>query len=147
MTEAPRFRLDKKQAKAGEIVEVRALVSHVMETGLRRDPSGKLVPRKIINRFVCTVAGKEVFSVDFEPAIAANPYVQFKFRAREFGPGGADLDRRRRQHDRRQGRDQGCLNVAVRCFFQRISIRLMFGRSSFRQRRTPAPGCQGLERL
>jgi sulfur-oxidizing protein SoxZ len=86
MTTAPRFRLDKKQAKAGEIFEVRALVSHVMETGLRRDPAGKLVPRKIINRFVCTVAGKEVFSIDFEPAIAANPYIQFKFRARESGP-------------------------------------------------------------
>ena len=40
------------------------------------------IPRKIINKFTCTVNGKEVFSADFEPAVAANPYIQFKFRAR-----------------------------------------------------------------
>ncbi len=85
-TVRPRIRLDKKQARAGELVEVRALVSHVMETGLRHDSAGKVIPRKILNRFACTVNGKEVFSVDFEPAIAANPYIQFKFRATESGP-------------------------------------------------------------
>lgn len=82
----PRIRLDKREARKGEIVEVRALVSHVMETGQRRDAQGNVIPRKIINRFTCSVAGKEVFSVDMEPAIAANPYMQFKFRAEESGP-------------------------------------------------------------
>jgi sulfur-oxidizing protein SoxZ len=82
----PRIKLDKKQAKKGELVEVKALVSHTMETGLRKDSSGKTIPRKIINKFSCTVNGKEVFAADFEPAISANPYIQFKFRAQESGP-------------------------------------------------------------
>jgi sulfur-oxidizing protein SoxZ len=79
----PRIRLDKKQAKKGDLVEVKALVSHVMESGQRKDASGKVIPRKIINKFVCTVNGKQVFAADYEPAISANPYIQFKFKAQE----------------------------------------------------------------
>jgi sulfur-oxidizing protein SoxZ len=82
----PRIKLDKKQAKKGDLVEVKALVSHIMETGLRKDAAGNTIPRKILNKFICTVNGKEVFSADFEPAISANPYIQFKFRAQESGP-------------------------------------------------------------
>jgi sulfur-oxidizing protein SoxZ len=82
----PRIKLDKKQARKGEIVEVKALVSHVMETGLRKDANGNPIPRKILNSFTCTVNGKQVFSADFETAISANPYIQFKFRAEESGP-------------------------------------------------------------
>jgi sulfur-oxidizing protein SoxZ len=82
----PRIKLDKKQAKKGELVEVKALVSHIMESGQRRDSAGNIVPRKILNKFTCTVNGKEVFSADFEPAISANPYIQFKFKAQESGP-------------------------------------------------------------
>jgi sulfur-oxidizing protein SoxZ len=80
------MKLDKKQAKKGDLVEVKALVSHVMETGQRKDSAGKVIPRKILNKFICTVNGKEVFSADFEPAISANPYIQFKFKAQESGP-------------------------------------------------------------
>ncbi len=82
----PRIKLDKKEAKKGEIVEVKALVSHIMETGQRKDSKGEVIPRKILNKFACTVNGKEVFSADFEPAISANPYIQFKFKAAESGP-------------------------------------------------------------
>ena len=82
----PRIKLDKKEAKKGELVEVKALVQHVMETGQRKDASGNTIPRKILNKFTCTVNGKEVFSADFESAIAANPYIQFKFKATESGP-------------------------------------------------------------
>jgi sulfur-oxidizing protein SoxZ len=82
----PRIKLDKKQAKKGDLVEVKALVQHIMESGQRKDSSGKPIPRKILNKFTCTVNGKEVFSADFEPAVAANPYIQFKFRAQESGP-------------------------------------------------------------
>lgn len=86
MAAKPRMKLDKKQAKKGEIVEVKALVQHVMETGLRKNAKGEVIPRKILHKFTCTVAGKEVFSADFEPAVSANPYIQFKFRAAESGP-------------------------------------------------------------
>jgi sulfur-oxidizing protein SoxZ len=81
----PRIKLDKKDVKSGDIVEVKALVSHVMETGQRKDAQGNTIPRKILNKFTCTVAGKQVFAADFEPAISANPYIQFKFKATESG--------------------------------------------------------------
>ncbi len=86
MATKPRIKLDKTQAKKGDLVEVKALVQHTMESGQRKGPDGKPIPRKILNKFVCTVNGKEVFSADFEPAISANPYIQFKFRAAESGP-------------------------------------------------------------
>ena len=86
MAVKPRIKLDKKEAKKGDIVEVKALVSHVMETGQRKDAGGKTIPRKILNKFICTVAGKQVFAADFETAMSANPYIQFKFRAEESGP-------------------------------------------------------------
>jgi sulfur-oxidizing protein SoxZ len=85
-TVKPRIKLDKKDAKKGDIIEVKALVSHIMETGQRKDRDGKVIPRKILNKFTCTVNGKEVFSADFEPAVSANPYIQFKFKATESGP-------------------------------------------------------------
>ena len=86
MSVKPRIKLDKKEVKRGDTVEVKALVSHVMETGLRKDRDGKIIPRKILNKFTCTVSGKEVFSADFESAVSPNPYIQFKFKARESGP-------------------------------------------------------------
>ena len=63
MAVKPRIKLDKKEAKKGDIVEVKALVSHVMETGQRKDASGNTIPRKILNKFTCTVAGKQVLHV------------------------------------------------------------------------------------
>ena len=81
----PRIKLDKKEAKKGDLVEVKALVSHVMETGLRKDADGNVIPRNILNKFICMVAGKQVFAADFETSISANPYIQFKFRAEESG--------------------------------------------------------------
>jgi sulfur-oxidizing protein SoxZ len=84
MADKPRIRLP-KEAKKGEIVQIKTLVSHVMETGLRKDDKGNLIPRKIINAFTCTFNGKPVFSCDLEPAIAANPYMQFSARVEESG--------------------------------------------------------------
>ena len=86
MAVKPRIKLDKKEAKKGDIVEVKALVQHVMESGQRKDGAGNPIPRKILNKFTCTVNGKQVFAADFEPAISANPYIQFKFKAQESGP-------------------------------------------------------------
>jgi sulfur-oxidizing protein SoxZ len=82
----PRIKLDKKEAKKGDLVEVKALVSHIMETGQRKDSAGNTIPRKILNKFTCTVNGKLVFSADFEPAVSANPFIQFVFKAQESGP-------------------------------------------------------------
>jgi sulfur-oxidizing protein SoxZ len=81
----PRIRLDRKEAKKGDIIEVKTLVSHVMESGQRRDSTGNVVPRKIINKFTAELNGKPVFTAELEPAVSANPYLQFKFRAEESG--------------------------------------------------------------
>src|SRR6266566_3838398 len=81
----PRIRLDKKEVRKGETVEVKTLVSHIMETGLRHDADGKPIPRMIINRFTCELNGKFVFGCDPESAVSANPYFQFKFKPMESG--------------------------------------------------------------
>ena len=59
------------RASRGQVIEIKTLISHAMETGYRPDYTGKLVPRDIINRFVCTYNGVEVFRADLHPAIAA----------------------------------------------------------------------------
>lgn len=66
-----------KTARRGEIIEVRAMIQHVMETGYREGPNGVTIPRNIINRFVCKYAGEEIFSAELFPAISANPYMAF----------------------------------------------------------------------
>ena len=84
MAETPRLRVP-KQANKGEVIEIKTLISHVMESGFRRDEDGKLVPRKIINRFTCEFNGRPVFACDLEPAMAANPYLQFTAKVVESG--------------------------------------------------------------
>ena len=69
----------------GEVFQVKALAMHPMESGQRRDLDGKLVPRKIINRFTCEFNGTLAFACDLEPAISANPYFQFTVRLQESG--------------------------------------------------------------
>ena len=74
-----------KSVKVGEVFEVKAQALHVMETGFRRTHTGGLVPRDIITRFACSYNGKEVFSADFYPSIAANPFISFYLRAADSG--------------------------------------------------------------
>jgi sulfur-oxidizing protein SoxZ len=74
-----------KQAKRGEVIEIRTLAGHVMETGFRRTQLGELVPRDIIRQLVCTYNGVEVFRAELYPAIAANPLVAFTTVATESG--------------------------------------------------------------
>ena len=73
------------RAKRGEIVEVKTLISHVMETGYRRTQLGVPIPRDIIRRFVCTYNGVEIFRAELHPAIAANPFIAFSTVAVESG--------------------------------------------------------------
>ncbi len=73
------------QARRGEIIEIKTLAAHAMETGFRRTQTGELIPRDIIRRFVCTYNGEEVFRVDLHPAVAANPLIAFTTVATENG--------------------------------------------------------------
>ncbi len=72
-------------ARRGEVIEIRTLVGHVMETGFRRAAAGGLVPRDIVRSFVCTYNGTEVFRAELHPAIAANPLIIFTVVAAESG--------------------------------------------------------------
>lgn len=74
-----------KTARRGEIIEIRAMIQHVMETGYREGPNGVMIPRHIIKRFVCKYAGEEIFSAELFPAVAANPYMAFSAIATESG--------------------------------------------------------------
>ena len=66
--------------------QVKCLVSHVMESGQRKDrKTGELIPRMIINKFVATYNGEEVFSADWHPAISANPFMSFYMKVEESG--------------------------------------------------------------
>lgn len=71
--------------RAGAPFQVKALIGHAMETGLRRDDKGEPIPRKIINRFVCRHDGVEVFRADLHEAMAANPFLEFHLRAHRTG--------------------------------------------------------------
>jgi sulfur-oxidizing protein SoxZ len=84
MAEKARIRLPKETRK-GEIIQIKTLVAHLMESGQRRDKDGKLIPRMIINSFTCTFNGKPVFSCGLESAVAANPYLQFLAKVDESG--------------------------------------------------------------
>ena len=72
----PRVKVPRK-ANAGDVITIKTLISHPMETGLRKDKQGELIPRMIINKFVAFFEGEEVIRVDIDPAVSANPYFQF----------------------------------------------------------------------
>jgi len=84
MSTKPRIKVP-DSAKVGEVIEIKTLISHVMETGNRKDAAGKVIPRNIINSFSASFAGKEVFKADLQPGISANPYLAFFMKVP--GPG------------------------------------------------------------
>jgi sulfur-oxidizing protein SoxZ len=80
----PRVKLP-KTAKAGEVIVIKTLISHDMESGQRKDKDGNPIPRQIINSFTCTFNGQPVFSCDIDPAVSANPYFEFNAKVNESG--------------------------------------------------------------
>jgi sulfur-oxidizing protein SoxZ len=81
----PRIRLSANEISAGEIIDIRTLISHTMESGQRRDADGNVIPRHIINTFRCEFEGEVVFECEMEPAISANPYMQFTVKPERSG--------------------------------------------------------------
>jgi sulfur-oxidizing protein SoxZ len=65
------------RAKRGDVIEIKTLMSHIMETGYRRTAAGDLISRDIITSFACRYNGVEIFRADLFPAIAANPFITF----------------------------------------------------------------------
>lgn len=80
----PRVRVP-GSASAGEVVTIRTLISHPMESGQRKDLDGNPIPRHIINRFTATYNGEVVITVDLDPAVSSNPYIAFDARIPQAG--------------------------------------------------------------
>jgi len=74
-----------KTASAGEVITIKTLISHKMESGQRKDSDGKAIPRQIINKFTAEFNGQPVFSADIHPAVSANPYLEFTAKVSESG--------------------------------------------------------------
>ena len=87
MSLRPRIKLP-ENPRAGDIIEVKTLIRHIMETGQRKDKDGKPIPRKIINAFRASFEGQPVFSAELHPGTSANPYLVFSFRV----PGTGELE-------------------------------------------------------
>jgi sulfur-oxidizing protein SoxZ len=83
-TPVPRVQIP-ATAAAGELFQVKTLIAHQMETGLRHDRESNIIPRKIINQFTCRYNDAVVFNVDLHEAVSANPYLEFYLRATESG--------------------------------------------------------------
>lgn len=83
-TPKPRVKLQ-KTATAGEVITIKTLISHDMESGQRKDKDGKIIPRQIINKFVAEFDGAQVFSCDIHPAISSNPYFEFNVKVPKSG--------------------------------------------------------------
>jgi sulfur-oxidizing protein SoxZ len=88
MSAKPRIKLP-DSAKVGDVIEIKTLVSHVMETGQRKDKDGKTIPRNIIHTFEAKFAGKTVFAAKLYSGIAANPYLAFFMKVP--GPGEVEF--------------------------------------------------------
>ncbi|NJO34860.1 MAG: thiosulfate oxidation carrier complex protein SoxZ [Rhodospirillales bacterium] len=80
----PRVKMPKTAAR-GEIIEIKTLIAHKMESGQRKDADGNTIPRQIINHFACRYNGEVVFESEWHGAIAANPYMAFRTLATESG--------------------------------------------------------------
>jgi sulfur-oxidizing protein SoxZ len=73
------------KAKVGDVIEIKTLVSHPMETGYRVGYGGQTIPRDIIETFICAFNGEEIYRAEFSPAVAANPFLTFHTQAVDSG--------------------------------------------------------------
>lgn len=80
----PRVRVP-RSASAGEVITIKTLISHIMESGQRKDGDGNPIPRSIINRFTCDFNGQNVIDVTLEAAISTNPFFEFQATVPESG--------------------------------------------------------------
>jgi sulfur-oxidizing protein SoxZ len=74
-----------KQARRGEVIEIRIVIQHAMETGYRRDNFGRAIEKNVINALTARYNGTEIFRAELGSGVAANPYLQFCTMALESG--------------------------------------------------------------
>ncbi|EON11791.1 MULTISPECIES: thiosulfate oxidation carrier complex protein SoxZ [Pandoraea] len=74
-----------RATEAGGVVEVKVLMSHIMETGQRKDASGNIVPAHFIQTVMVTCNGKTVLTAEWGPAVSKDPFMSFKFKGGKKG--------------------------------------------------------------
>ena len=74
-----------RAAMQGDKVEVKVLMSHIMETGQRKDSAGKTIPAWFIQNVTATHNGKTVLSAQWGPAVSKNPFLEFRFSGGKAG--------------------------------------------------------------
>ena len=86
MNNQPTIRLSvPARAKTGEVIEIKVMIQHAMESGYRRGALGERIPRDIIKHFRCSMHGETIFAAEFHPGVAANPLLSFHMRAEQAG--------------------------------------------------------------
>ncbi len=70
---------------AGDKATVRVLMAHEMETGQRKDPTGKVIPAWYIQDVIATHNGKTVLTAHWGPAVSKNPFTQFTIKGVKAG--------------------------------------------------------------
>lgn len=73
------------RARVGEVIEIKTLITHPMESGFRRNSVGQQIPRDILTHFSCAFNDKIIFEATLQPGIAANPYLTFHHRVTTSG--------------------------------------------------------------
>src|SRR5690606_2373016 len=76
MSTKPRIRVH-STAKVGEVIEIKTLISHVMETGQRKDQAGDPIHRNINNTFTAAINGEAVVEADLQTVISSTPTMPF----------------------------------------------------------------------
>ena len=75
-----------RASMSGDTADIKCLMNHVMETGLRKDPkTGATVPAHHITNVMVTVAGKTVMDAQWGGGISKNPYLAFKVKGANKG--------------------------------------------------------------
>jgi sulfur-oxidizing protein SoxZ len=70
----------------GDLADVRVLIGHPMETGLRRDPqTNELVPIHFIRTVTARLNGTPVLQAQWSRAVSRNPYLQFRIKGAKAG--------------------------------------------------------------
>jgi len=77
----PRIWISNATPKKDELVRVRALVEHRMESGFRQHADGSVIARQIIHTFTAHLNDELLFSWSPETAVSQNPYIEFTFIA------------------------------------------------------------------
>ena len=75
-----------KAKLTGEVVSVKVLMKHIMETGFRVDTeTGEKIPAHHIKEMNCSWKGEEIFRCNLGPSVSKNPYIAFKVKGPKVG--------------------------------------------------------------